>query len=280
MSENMNRGSRDFSKFDTMETEELEEILRLDVEAPEEEETDTELLLYIMEVLAERRKNANITGNNAHDAWKSFEENYMPENSLETKSKPAPTRWVRRVIAIAAVLALVVLIPVSAKAMKLDQLWNVVAKWAKETFSFVSGGDTDVDEPDVTYNAELVPFRDLLKDGEHDADIIPTWIPDGFILEKVERDATPVQEVYRARYMNGDKKIRIRVQTYLTEDNYNFEIEDDYTEIYSVSEINCYIFKNEDQCRAVWVTGTYECMISGDLSIDEIKMMIDSIGKG
>ena len=280
MSENMNRGSRDFSKFDTMDTEELEEILRLDVEAPEEEETDTELLLYVMEVLAERRKNANITGNNAHDAWKSFEENYMPENILETKSKPAPARWVRRVIAIAAVLALVILIPVSAKAMKLDELWNVVAKWAKETFSFVSGGDTDVDEPDVTYNAELVPFRDLLKDGEHDADIIPTWIPDGFILEKVERDATPIQEVYRAFYLNGNKELRIRVQTYLTEDNYNFEIEDDYTEIYSVSEINCYIFKNEDQCRAVWVTGTYECMISGDLSIDEIKMMIDSIGKG
>lgn len=280
MSENMNRGSRDFSKFDTMETEELEEILRLDVEAPEEEDTDTELLLYIMEVLAERRKNANITGNNAHDAWKSFEENYMPENSLETKSKPAPARWVRRVIAIAAVLALVILIPVSAKAMKLDQLWNVVAKWAKETFSFVSDGDTDVDEPSPDCRDELTPLQELLQKSERDATIVPTWIPDGFVLEKVEQDITPIQEVYRARYLNGEKKIRIRVQTYLTEDNYNFEIEDDYTEIYSVSEINCYIFKNEDQCRAVWVTGTYECMISGDLSIDEIKMMIDSIGKG
>ena len=280
MSENMNRGSRDFSKFDTMETEELEEILRLDVDAPEEEETDTELLLYVMEVLAERRKNANITGNNAHDAWKSFEENYMPENSLETKSKPAPTRWVRRVIAIAAVLALVVLIPVSAKAMKLDQLWNVVAKWAKETFSFVSSGDTDVDEPSPDRKEELTPLQELLEQRKRDVTIVPTWMPEGFVLEKVEEDVTPIQEVYRVRYINGDKKIRIRVQTYLTEDNYNFEIEDDYTEIYSVSEINCYIFKNEDQCRAVWVTGTYECMISGDLSIDEIKMMIDSIGKG
>lgn len=247
MSENMNRGSRDFSKFDTMETEELEEILRLDVEAPEEEETDTELLLYIMEVLAERRKNANITGNNAHDAWKSFEENYMPENSLETKSKPAPVRWVRRVIAIAAVLALVVLIPVSAKAMKLDQLWNVVAKWAKETFSFVSGGDTDVDEPDTEYNAGILALQDLLREGDQDSTIVPTWLPDGFVVEKVERDATPVQEIYKARYINGDQKIRIRVHTYLEEDIHNFEMEDDYTEVYSVSGVDYYIFKNEDQ---------------------------------
>ena len=280
MSENMNRGSRDFSKFDTMETEELEEILRLDVEAPEEEETDTELLLYVMEVLAERRKNANITGNNAHDAWKSFEENYMPENILETKSKPAPARWLRSVIAAAAVIALLILIPVSAKAMKLDELWNVVAKWAKETFSFVSGGDTDVDEPESGYNGEHNELQDVLRANKRDADIVPTWIPEGFVLENVEKDLSPVQEMYIAFHLNGDKNLMVRVQTYLEEDILNVEIEENYTEILSVSCVDYYIFKNEDQCRAVWITGMYECMISGDLSIDEIKMMIDSIGKG
>ena len=280
MSENMNRGSRDFSKFDTMETEELEEILRLAVEAPEEEETDTELLLYVMEVLAERRKNANITGNNAQDAWKSFEENYMPENSLETKSKPAPVRWVRRVIAIAAVLALVVLIPVSAKAIKLDQLWNVVAKWAKETFSFVSSGDTDVDEPSPDRKNEVAALQEMLEDSNRNGSIVPTWIPEGFVLEKVEKDITPVQEVYRARYINGDKKIRIRVQTYLTDDFQKLEIEEGYSEIYTVSGVNYYIFDNKDQVQVIWVIDAYECNISGDLSIDEAKEMINSIRKG
>lgn len=280
MSENMNRGSRDFSKFDTMETEELEEILRLDVDAPEEEETDTELLLYVMEVLAERRKNANITGNNAQDAWKSFEENYMPENSLETKSKLAPARWVRRVIAIAAVLALVVLIPVSAKAIKLDQLWNVVAKWAKETFSFVSGGDTDVDEPSPDRKDELTPLQKLLEQRERDVTIVPTWIPEGFTLEKVEEDVTPIQEVYRVRYINGDKKIRIRVHTYLEEDIHNIEIEDNYSEIYTVSGVDYYIFENKDQVQIIWIIDIYECIISGDLSIDEAKAMIKSVEKG
>ena len=280
MSENMNRGSRDFSRFDTMETEELEEILRLDAEAPEEEETDTELLLYIMEVLAERRKKANITGNNAQDAWKSFEENYMPENILETKSKPAPARWLRSVIAAAAVIALLILIPVSAKAMKLDELWNVVAKWAKETFSFVSGGDTNVDEPGPDRRDELTPLRELLEQRERDVTIVPTWIPEGFMLEKVEEDVTPIQEIYRARYLNGDKKIRIRVQTYLTDDFQKLEIEEGYSEIYTVAGIDYYIFENIEQNRAVWVTGIYECVISGDLSIDEIKRMIDSIEKG
>ena len=280
MSENMNRGSRDFSRFDTMETEELEEILRLDAEAPEEEETDTELLLYIMEVLAERRKKANITGNNAQDAWKSFEENYMPENILETKSKSAPARWLRSVIAAAAVIALLILIPVSAKAMKLDELWNVVAKWAKETFSFVSGGDTDVDEPGPDRRDELTPLQELLQKSERDASIVPTWVPEGYVLENVEKDMSPVQEMYIAFYLKGDKNLMVRVQTYMTDDIQNIEVENNYSETYSAAGVDYYILKNDDQCRAVWITGTYECMISGDLSIDEIKMMIDSIGKG
>ena len=280
MSENMNRGSRDFSKFDTMETEELEEILRLDVEAPEEEETDTELLLYVMEVLAERRKNANITGNNAQDAWKSFEENYMPESIPETRSKPAPTCWVRRVIAIAAILALVILIPVSAKAMKLDELWNVVAKWAKETFSFVSSGDTDVEEPDPDDQDDFSSLKEILQKNKQDASIVPSWVPAGFVLEKVEADITPVQEVYRAFYLSGDKELRIRVQTYLIEDFQKLEIEEGYSDIYTVAGIDYYIFDNKDQVQVVWIIDTYECNISGDLSIDEAKEMINSIKKG
>ena len=56
MSENQNCGIGDLSQFDVMTTEELEEILRLDAEMPEGQESDTEKILYIMEVLAQRNK--------------------------------------------------------------------------------------------------------------------------------------------------------------------------------------------------------------------------------
>ena len=57
MSENQIRGNGDLSYCDTMTTEELEEILRLDAEMPEGQESDTDKILYIMEVLAERKRN-------------------------------------------------------------------------------------------------------------------------------------------------------------------------------------------------------------------------------
>ena len=56
MSENTNRRHQDFAKYDAMSTEELEEILRLDLDAPQEQESDTYVLLTIMEVLAQRKK--------------------------------------------------------------------------------------------------------------------------------------------------------------------------------------------------------------------------------
>ena len=56
MSENQIRRTDDLSYCDTMTTEELEEILRLDAQAQEEQESDTEMILYVMEVLAARKR--------------------------------------------------------------------------------------------------------------------------------------------------------------------------------------------------------------------------------
>lgn len=284
MSENQNRGIQDFSKYDTMETEELEEILRLDAETPEGEESDTELILYVMEVLARRRNNANITGNNAQTAWESFQQNYMPKACLEytpaKKDKNATTQWWRRMVAAAAVIALVVCVPVTANAFSWDEVWGVFAQWAKETFSFVSGEDTEISEPSPNRREEVAPLQELLAESKRNASIVPTWIPDGYELESVEKSQTPVQEIYWAFYLNGDKVLRIRVQTFLSTEFQKSEINTDYSEIYLASGIEYYLFENMDQCRAVWIADTYECNISGDLSIEEIKLMIDSIGKG
>lgn len=277
MSENLNR---DFSKYEAMETEELEEILRLDAEAPEGVESDTELLLFILEVLASRNNTESITGNKAQKAWESFEQNYMPEESRNPVVIKKIAPWLRRLAAAAAVVALLIVIPLSTKALTLEEVWDILARWAKETFSFVSSGNAEVSEPSPEDQDEYFTLQELLEENNRDSSMVPTWIPSGFSLEKVEKDITPVQETYSARYEKGDRVFRIRVQNYLNEDFQKVEIEDDYSEIYSTLGVDYYLFENVDQCRAFWVVETYECFISGDLSIDEIKLIIDSIGKG
>lgn len=281
MSENRNC---DYSKYDAMTTEALEEILRLDASAPDGEDSDTELLLYVMEVLANRRKIRNITGKTALESWNSFQKNYLDEECAEDVQEPKKNRtatpWLRRMIAAAAVIVLVICLPLSAQAFGWRDIWNIFARWAKETFSFVTEESADVQEPDTKYRDELSSLWDLLENSNQDTSIIPTWIPDGYVVEKTEKSINPVKEIYRAFYTNGDKELRIRIQNYISTDVQNIEIEEGISEIYSVSEIDYYILENLEQIRAVWIVDSYECIISGDISIEELKQMINSIGKG
>ena len=63
MSENR---SRDFSVYDEMSTEELEEILRADFDAPEGEETDMDIILYVTDLLTERRLAGDVSYDCGH----------------------------------------------------------------------------------------------------------------------------------------------------------------------------------------------------------------------
>ena len=56
MSESKEHFYRNFSKFDEMSTEELNEILRQDSQLPDGEDSDTDAILYIMGVIAKRNQ--------------------------------------------------------------------------------------------------------------------------------------------------------------------------------------------------------------------------------
>ena len=89
-----------------------------------------------------------------------------------------------------------------------------------------------------------------------------------------------MQKVYVAVYTTGENYIKICVRSYADGDPEKAEINGEILEVYERSDIEYYIFYNNNRLRAAWIKGSYECYISGDMTIEEIKMMIDSIGKG
>ena len=281
MSENQNR---DFSNYDSMTTEALEEILRSHTPSPEGEDSDTELLLYIMGVLANRRKPKEITGKTALESWESFCKNYLEDESTEAAPEQTPSQtaapWLRGLIAAAAVIVLVVCLPLSVKSFGWRDLLNIFARWTKETFSFVSEESPEVIPPSPDYDGEYTSLQDVLLKNSRDVYMLPAWIPPGFILDIVEKENTPIKEVYLAIYLRGENELRIRVQNHIATDIQNIEIKEESPEIYSVSGVDYFIWENSDQLQVIWLVGSYECTISGDISIEEAKKMIDSIGKG
>lgn len=282
MSDNQNRGLRDFSEYDSMTTEALEEILRSDADAPMGEESDEELLFYVMGVLADRRNNTEFTGKKALEAYESFKQHYLPaEEYIESvpAAKRKPIRWLRSLTAAAAAVVIVISLSLSANAFGWD-FWNVVAKWAKETFHFSTEGQMEVSEPLPSDGGKYTSLQEVLSANNLNPDLVPTWIPDRYKLVDITTDETPLQETYIAFYRQEGSALKIAVKSYLNSEPEQIEKSDDLMETYTASGITFYIFADYNQIRTAWTTESYECYISGELTIEEIKGMIDSIRKG
>ena len=284
MSENLN--CRDFSQYDEMSTEELEEILRLDAEAPEGQEPDVELLLHIMEVLKRRDKIEGHNGKTALEAFQSFQQYYMPceEDEIygdEPADLPAPARkprrWLRTLSAVAAVLAVVILCTFTVDAFRVS-VWDAVAKWTRETFHFGSPYEgSEASEPGVDDETRYTELRDTLLLHKIEINLAPTWFPDGYEFVDVKITETPKQRMFIAAYQRGDEMIKIQIKDYLGMDPEQIEQSDDLLETYESAGIDYYIFENNGLLKAVWLNKNYECYISGNLTLEEMKTIINSI---
>ncbi len=282
MSGNQNSGIRDFSKYDGMTTEELEALLRLDADAAADQGSDTEALLYIMEVLTKREKKNGHTGHTAQQAYESFQQYYRPEIENEDPAAAKGNRpkarslcWMRGLVAAAAVFAVVIFGSVTANAFGID-VWKAVIQWTQETFHFGNWGNSPDEGNDLPYAS----LQDALTNHNISTPLAPQWIPDNYKLVDITVEQSPLQKKYRATYKNGEQTLKITVQDYLNEDPIYVEQSEDLVEEYMVSGITYYIFANNDQVRATWLNGSYECDISGEVTIDELKKMIDSIQRG
>ena len=261
MSENLNRSTPDFSKYDSMSIGELEEILRADALGPERDNSDVDEILYVMEVLAKKRRQNGIAGKTALEAYQEFQQHYLPgpveESKPRRKSNVIPFK---RIATVAASLVLVFSLATTANAFCFKDVWNAVVNWAQETFCFSTG--VEVSEPHENDALAYTSIQEALVQYQMDSIIMPTYIPDGYALNEIIVDQTPKQTKCVAIFLSNDKMLRISVQSFLVGEPEQVEKSDDLKEIYSHSGIDYYIFNNYAQTRIAWITGAYECHIS------------------
>lgn len=287
MPDTRNRRDSEFAKYDAMSTEELQRLLREDASKPVGEESNTDVLFYVMEVLAKRRKDRN-EGKSPEEALESFKLKYNTENEISSDSESVPVapkrrsigRWMQGLIAAAAMLVFIIGGSLTAHAMGFD-LWEIIAKWTQETFHFGYVTDASTaNEPGEADTGVYKGLQEALLKSDITVALTPAWFPDGYVEVEVTIEETPIQRHFNAKYQSGDEKIRIRIADYLSGAPAQVEQSDALLEIYTSCGIDYYIFENENQLQIVWIADKYECCISGPISLSEAKTMIDSIEKG
>ena len=282
------RKAERFIRFDAMSTEDLQAFLRKDASKPMGEESDTEEIFYVMEVLAKRRKEQN-GGKLPVEALESFKQNYHTENETPYISESVPVarkrsnsgRWKRGLVAaVAAIFILVIGNSITARALNFD-LFAIIAKWTQETFHF--GYASNTNETNVPSKDSLEVYAGLqsaLDDYNISLSLVPSYIPEGYKEIEIKAIDTPKQRQFVAKYQRGEETIRIRITDYLDAHPVQIEQSDTLLEIYSLNGIDYYIFDNYDVLKAVWINQNFECYISGPFSVLEMKEIIDSIEKG
>ena len=278
-------------------TEELEELLAMSFSMEDGAETDEAYITTIMEVIREREeKEADQEKRQAEvdAAWREFQEYRAerdrekaeadgmadasgkfpgepsrPQEKVHTAKKPG-----RVLRSCAAAAAVIVLLCGTAYAFG----WNIfqaLADWTAETFQFLTGAETE------EFDYGVFDRMHLSVAAETDIPSVPRWAPEG--TEEAEQPRTSVRNDRTrivGKYLVNDKEFTIRIIVYnSTPEEYSgtYQKNAGNVEEYESGGIVHYITENVDNISAMWTNGYVEGYIQGDLSIDELKDMIDSI---
>lgn len=271
----------EYAHYDSLSTEELQEILRKHAYDELETEPDTDELYYIMEVLARRREAQDPQAFRSNEeALDDFRKHYMPKEkrALHPKVIWLPNRFFRTVAAVlVAVLILAVGTFITAEAFQID-IWGKFANWTKEIFQFADTPQgTTVANPEQDYNAELKSLQDALDKINITQKVVPAWLPEGYANKKVTVSETPRVRHILASYEKDGSELIIKIRQTIGVQAPQVEKNDDFLELYVVDGVEYYIFSNTETLQAAWSIGEFECIIGGKITLEEMKRMIDSI---
>lgn len=312
MSDFKKPANRDYSKFDNMSTEALNEILRQDSQLPNNEESDMDAILYIMEVIAKREAVQSTNKfTDVDTAWKVFNEKYRPTAGdgkslydydeerkevytsgtevipFKSKSCKTPNKKhgiFRVAVVAAAVLTIIFAGSMTAYAFGFD-LWGAVATWTKEAFGFER---VEAVTPQSSQRSIEKEIPDQLKElervlSEHGVinSVLPSYLPEGYEVIDVQYNRAITSTDFVCLLEKGDSTIVLQYRLYTSED-FSSKIEKDAEdpEIVKVGNTEFYVMTNYGTYCAAWVYGNIEGLIYGLDSHDELIQIIDSINCG
>jgi hypothetical protein len=214
------------------------------------------------------------------EALAEFRQQYMPKEKEGTKPKVIkfPNRIFKTVAAVLAIVLIVTLgTSVTAEAFHVD-IWGKLATWTKEIFQFTDNPQgTTAANPEQEYNAELKSLQDAMNDNEIAERLAPTWMPEGYKSIDLQVIRTPRVRNISAIYEKNGSELIIKIRQTIGVPAAQIEKSENLLEVYIVDGVEYYIFSNNANLQTAWIIGEFECLIGGNITLEEMKAMIDSI---
>lgn len=203
-----------------------------------------------------------------------FHERYAPAFETSPSVVKKRSSRIRRPLArIAIIAAALCAFMVTAQASGFDIL-GAIARWTSEQFTFVKIDDERETKPELPFDSLL----EALENGNVKEKLAPTKFPEGTILSDLmvrqEKDGLLISGKYT---LGAETVFYITIRKVTKAPNVDVEINAEDIEIYLVGGIEHYLMADVKQRKVTWQNGLWECYIAGDLSREELLLMIDSI---
>ena len=214
------------------------------------------------------------------------EDNMSPERlqemKREIKSKYKASKGngqkkiiTKKFVRVAACLILIFSMTVAADAFGFNPV-KMIVSWKEDTFNLLTKKENGNVQNNNTSNSSTFAQIEDAFENIKPAPLIPKWIPDGFIFKYAEKFVRSDNVNILLNYESGDGRVIIFDYVIYNDAAKNTESETLF-EKDSKNGINHHIFSNLNQVQAVWGRLNAIYNISGDISRDEIKKIIDDM---
>lgn len=249
----------------------------------------------IAELLQEHDPDMAVTDTQVQESYKRFcEKNPQlmePEKiaapaAAESKKPLAKSsrKPFKRIVVLAATLVLMLtLFTVQASG---SNLFRTLVEWTASVLRIgadssgqVSMGENDLTEGEIrTYTTP----EEMLSDLHIKGDLVPTWVPDRFSVQRCEAKKTEAGISCRVVYTLSDNDLILKIWQKIDEGNYQIEKDMKDVSRFVAGEIEHYIFYDgeSEMEKAVWTRSDLECCIMGDVSQEEMEGIVESIYEG
>lgn len=220
-----------------------------------------------------------------HDFSPEFERKM--KNLIRQADHPARHRLLRTGQLVAALVALLLLLTVATAAAGYD-IWRMLAEWTAEQITLAPGQIEYIDPDDLHIPEEPGEYTDLqeaLTAYGLNRSVVPKWLPEGFVQIHLDIEAAAKGSliIFYALYQWEKNPLVIQVNIYLEDEERvydsfgNFQKDEGDPIPYEAGGITHLLTTNAGRPVALWANGPAECCISGDITMEELKQMIDSI---
>ena len=245
------------SMLEQMETVQLDEMLRAELQ---KEQPDAHAVQMILAVLEEREKDYPVeVDHGIEQAW----EKYIGKTS--GKAKGSVRSVLLKVASFAVILA--VLFLAMPQQVEAESIWERLVRWTDSVFELFSPGDRSADPVEYVFqtdNPGLQQVYDAVVELGVTDPVVPRWLPEGYELVEFKVTEMRSKSCVYSVFSDGFSSIILKVDIYKATSPSEYQKDGTPVKTIEISNISHNIIRNIDLVIAVWTRNNIECSITTD----------------